>query len=148
MEISNKERFEIYLNRYSSNKIDLDEFYNILEKLFNDNKIEHLVEEPIEHLCKIFDNTLQKGHDYCPSVAYRDAKIIQANNRNNTENAIKESIEYMYKNEGIVGFTFNRNVNRPWFHNKIVDEDIHDINSNNKYSNRSGWHNLYIKNSI
>ena len=160
MKLTKKEQFGVYLNRYSSNKIDFDEFYNSLEKLFNENKIENSVdepienihEEPIEHLIikpiehfKIKRKTLQKGHDYRPSIAYRDAKSIQANNRNNTNKAIEESIDYMYKNEGIVGFTFNRNVNRPWFHNKIVEKDHHNIYSNNEFSNRSRWHDLYIK---
>ena len=155
MEITNKERLGVYVKRYTSNEIDLDKLYNILKKLFNENKIEYLVkkpienidEEPIENLCKIKEKTLQKGHDLYST--YNDAKIIQANNRNNTNKAIKESIEYMNKNGDIVGFTFNKKVNIPWFHNKIVEKDHHNINSNNKYSNRSKWYDLYIKkNSI
>ena len=148
MEITKKERFKIYSDRYISNKIDLNEYYNILEQLFNENKIENLVKLPIEKIfyenkIKIKKSTLQKGHDI--NSTYDDAKKIQANNRNNRDNAISESIEYMNKNTDIVGFTFNNNFNRPWFHKKIVVKDHHNIESNSKYSNRSRWHDLYIK---
>ena len=36
--ITKKEQFTIYLDRYSSNKIDSNELYNILEKLFKETK--------------------------------------------------------------------------------------------------------------
>lgn len=129
MEITKKERLKNYSDRYISNKIDLNEYYSILEQLFNEDKFKK--------------STLQKGHDL--NSTYDDAKKIQANNRNNTTNAISESIEYMNKNTDIVGFTFNNNVNRPWFHKKIVVKDHHNKESNSKYSNRSRWHDLYIK---
>ena len=91
---------------------------------------------------EIDEQCFHKGHDFQPSVAYRVAELIQENNRNNTDNAIRESKKYMNDNEGIVGFSFNNRTNKPWFHRTIEDARIYR-EGNIVYPLMWEWYDLY-----
>ena len=91
---------------------------------------------------EIDEQCFHKGHDFQPNVAYNVAELIQENNRDNRENAIRESIQYMNDNAGIVGFSFNNHTNRPWFHHTIEEARIYR-EGNIDYPRMWEWYDLY-----
>ncbi len=134
MEITHKEKFKIYLDRYLDDQIDLNDLYELYKKLFNLNNNQSKEKNVI-----IKKNMLHKGYDLRDT--YEESKRIQKNN--DIKEAINQSIDFMNNNNKIVGFTFNNRTKRPWFHYKLLDS--HTLSINNKYSNRCNWHDLYIK---
>jgi hypothetical protein len=151
MDITEKERFKIYLDRYLDDTIDVNDLYQLCKKLFHPNSVDPNPVDPLIHT-NIVDplvhtniiikkNTLHKGYDLRETYP-----IAEQNKMNpNVKQVIQQSIHLMNTNDKIVGFTFNNRTKRAWFHYKLVDSQIHTIYSQNKYANRCHWHDLYIK---
>tara|TARA_B100001115_G_C15741864_1_gene362100 strand:+ start:181 stop:624 length:444 start_codon:yes stop_codon:yes gene_type:complete len=146
MDITEKERFKIYLDRYLDDTIDVNDLYQLCKKLFHPNPVDPLIHtnivDPLIHKNIIIKkNTLHKGYDL--RETYPIAKQNKMNP--NVKQVIQQSIHLMNTNDKIVGFTFNNRTKRAWFHYKLVDSQTHTIYSQNKYANRCHWHDLYIK---
>ena len=142
MDITEKEKFKIYLDRYLDDTIDVNDLYQLYKKLFNPNSVDVNPVDPLIHTNIIIKkNTLHKGYDL------RETYPISKQNKMNpnVKQVIQQSIHLMNTNDKIVGFTFNNRTKRAWFHYKLVDSQTHTIYSQNKYSNRCHWHDLYIK---
>ena len=142
MDITEKERFKIYLDRYLDDTIDVNDLYQLCKKLFHPNPVDPNSVDPLINTNIIIKkNTLHKGYDL------RETYPISKQNKMNpnVKQVIQQSIHLMNTNDKIVGFTFNNRTKRAWFHYKLVDSQIHTIYSQNKYANRCHWHDLYIK---